>query len=287
MTRIPIVLLLAAVAAAADPAWDWLPRAADDDRTCELHLAAGSDWSAAAADGLEAARDGGQLVLRFEPRQVPRVAITGPAGHHLGVRLVEPGKAAGLATDDGGRLAIGDDRAILAVPRKDAVADRRWGILRLWHRDEARACRQTLAEPEPADAGIPALTRQVAAAQRLTPSGGVLVMLSGDDRFAGWKHREYRQALAWLVADLTARGATHVVLVEPACPRAEEAVLAPLRAQVRDVATAFRCTAVDTVALGEHRLWESSPGVLGAGLNQAGRAEREKLLGPWLGVGGG
>jgi hypothetical protein len=56
-----------------------------------------------------------------------------------------------------------------------------------------------LAEP-PADAlGLPVLGRQIAAAQTLELRGsGVLVLLSGDDRFAAWKHREYRQALAWL-----------------------------------------------------------------------------------------
>jgi hypothetical protein len=284
---LPIVaVLLAAGAHGAEPAWDWLPRAADDDRICELHLAAPDGWSAVPADGLSARREDGQLVLLFEPSRLSTVSATGPQNRRLSVELVPPGKGAGLACDDDGQLTRGGSAAILAVPRREAAADRRWGMLRAFEQRKAEPCATTLPAPPPGALGLPVLGRQIAAAQALELRGsGVIVHLSGDDRFAAWKHREYRQALAWLVADLAARGASHVVLVEPCCPQVDEPVLAPLRAQVRDVARAYRCTAVDTTPLGGHDGWEVSPGVLGRTLNAAGTARRDQLLAGWLPVG--
>ncbi len=282
-----IALALASVLAAAEPAWDWLPRAADDDRRCELHLAAPDTWSAVPVDGLIATREDGQLVLLFEPQRVAAVSVNGPQNRRLTVELVSPGKGAGLTCDEHGQLLRAGSAAILAVPRREAAADRRWGMLRAFDQRKAEPCTVFLAEPPASALGPPVLGRQVAAAQALDPRGsGVLVHLSGDDRFAAWKHREYRQALAWLVADLAARGASHVVLVEPACPLVDEPLLAPLRAQVRDVARAYRCAAVDTTALGGHDGWEASPGVLGRTLNATGIARRVRLLADWLAVSG-
>lgn len=278
--------LLAAVAAAclaAEPAWDWLPTAADDDRTCEIHLTAPDGWQAVADPRVAAARADGQIVLRFEPRQVAAVAVAGPGERRLGIRLAAPGQAAGLRADADGRLRLGEDAAILAVPRREAAADRRWGVLRLFERSGRTPCAVRLEPPPPAALGIPALTLQIAAAQAAEVRGrGVLVALSGDDRFAAWKHREYRQALAWLVADLAARGASHVVLLEPACPAVDEPLLAPLRAQARDVAAAYRCGIIEAAPLADHALWEIAPGVLGTALNAAGQARRDALLRPWL-----
>lgn len=274
---------------AAASVWDWMPRAADDDRPCELHLAAGPGWAVAPQRALEIERQPGRLVVRFEPRQVGSLSITGPAEAHLGVRMLAPGAAAGVACDADGRLHAGADSVILAVPRREALGDRRWGVLRLFDREQPEPCRFRLDEPAPAPLGAAALTRQIVAAQELRPAGGgALCVLSGDDRFVGWKHREYRQALSWLVADLIARGATRVVLVEPSCPDVDETVLAPLRAQVRDVARAHRCPCIDTTSLGAARFWEIAPGVLGTALNEAGRREREDLLrrSRWLAAGG-
>jgi hypothetical protein len=282
-----LVLTLASALAAAEPAWDWLPRAADDDRQCELHLAATDGWSALPADGLSAKREDGQLVLLFEPQRVPAVSVAGPQNRRLTVELIAPGKGAGLTCDAQGQLQRAGSAAILAVPRREAAADRRWGMLRAFEQRKAEPCAVVLAEPAVGALGLPVLGRQIAAAQALEPHGsGVLVQLSGDDRFAAWKHREYRQALAWLVADLAARGASHVVLVEPSCPLVDEPLLAPLRAQVRDVARAYRCTAIETTALGGHDGWEASPGVLGRTLNAAGNARRDQLLAGWLPVRG-
>lgn len=280
-------VILSAAAQAAEPAWDWLPRAADDDRVCELHLAVPDGWSAVPADGLSARREDGQLVLLFQPNRLATVSATGPQNRVLSVELVQPGKGAGLACDDDGQLRRNGSAAILAVPRREAAADRRWGMLRAFEQRTSVPCGTVLPAPPPGALGLPVLGRQIAAAQAINPrSSGVIVHLSGDDRFAAWKHREYRQALAWLVADLAARGASHVVLVEPCCPQVDEPLLAPLRAQVRDVARAYRCTAVDTTPLGGHDGWEVSPGVLGRTLNAAGSTRRDQLLAGWLPVGG-
>jgi hypothetical protein len=285
--RWAMLLVLAAATAAAEPAWDWLPRSADDDRTCELHLAAPEGWTAQPAVGLEARREAGQLVLRFEPRVVPTITVRGPQDRHLMVHLVAPGLGAGLSATADGSLQLDGSAAIVAVPRREAAADRRWGVLRAFDHASIERCAHVLAGADASALGIPSLTRQIAAAQRFDPrGGGVLVELSGDDRFAAWKHREYRQTLAWLVADLAARGATQVVLLEPMCPLVDEPLLAPLRAQVRDVARAYRCNAIDTTGLGDHACWESAPGVLGQMLNTAGKARRDQLLAVWLPSGG-
>ncbi len=288
--RLRALLLAGLVAAipAAEPAWDWLPRAADDDRVCELHLAAPEGWSSKPAQGLDSRRESGQLILSFEPRSLPRLSVQGPQERNLAVVMLKPGQGRNLTADGTGRLLSADEMAILAVPRREAAADRRWGVLRAFEHTRIEPCRHLLAEPPSASLGLPALTRQIAAAQQLDPrGGGVLVLLSGEDRFATWKHREYRQALAWLVADLAVRGATHVVLVEPQCPQVDEPLLAPLRAQVRDVARAYRCQAIDTTALGDHACWEAAPGVLGQSLNALGVNRRDQLLAGWLPAHGG
>lgn len=282
-----VSMCLAAACAAAEPAWDWLPYAADDDRPCEIHLTAPEGWRPVDAGSLESERTAEQLILRFEPRRLPALSVSGPDGRRLSVQLLRPGHGAGLLCDGDGRLRIAGDASILAVPRREAAADRRWGILRALERTRHEPCRVRLDPPAATQPGLPALTRQIAAAQSLVLGGsGVLVVLSGDDRFAAWKHREYRQALAWLVADLAARGASHVVLVEPACPAVDEPLLASLRAQVRDVASAYRCSVVDTSQLGAHDGWELSPGVLGTTLNRIGQQRLDALLGPWLTSGG-
>ncbi len=287
-SRLFFLIMMGAVATAAEPAWDWLPRAADDDRVCEIHLAAPDGWTATPVDGLEASRADGQMVLRFEPRQVPTVEVRGPQERSLAIRLLEPGTGADLSVDADGRLHCAAAAAVLAVPRREAAADRRWSVLRAVGAAKIETCAHVLAEPAQAPLGVPALTRQIAEAQALDPHGSrVLVRLSGDDRFAAWKHREYRQALAWLVADLAARGATHVVLVEPTCPQVDEPLLSPLRAQVRDVARAYRCTAVDTTALGDHACWEVSPGLLGRAFNAVGEERYRRLVAGWLPVDGG
>ena len=131
--------------------------------------------------------------------------------------------------------------------------------------------------------GEPALMAEAVAAQRLAVTGqGVLIRLDGADRWAGWKHREYRQVLAWLVADCFARGALRVVLVEPCAPSPDGPALAPLRAQVQDVSRAYRCAAVTTQTMSKDTYWEIAPGVLGTSLNAGGQQALAALLAPYV-----
>ncbi|HAT11580.1 MAG TPA: hypothetical protein DCS97_13525 [Planctomycetes bacterium] len=284
--KLGLLLLFSLTAAAAEPAWDWLPRAADDDRPCEIHLTAADAWRADPAAGLTSERSADQLVLRFEPRLTRRIRVAGPDQRSLAIRLVEPGAARGLACDATGRLSLGGESVILSVPRREAAADRRWGIIRLFDRSEPQPCTVRLSTAG-GPSGTAQLTALIALAQATEVHGAaVLVELPGEDRFAAWKHREYRQALAWLVADCAARGALRIVLVEPFCPQVDEPLLVPLRQQVRDVANAYRCPAIDTTALGDHRWWESAPGLLGQQLNRVGTSEASRLLGAWLPRGG-
>lgn len=288
MIRRPGLLLLACALAllrgGEAPAWDWLPHAVDDDLPTEFLLAADPRWQAEAQAGLTAERRDAVLALRLVPRLCRTAAVAGPGGARIAVALAAPGEGSALRTDAEGRLRQGEDFAVLSVPRREAAADRRWGLLRGLG---ATATRTDVELALPAAATGPAATllALVAAAQALDPRGrSVLVALPGEDRLAGWKHREYRQVLAWLVADLAARAATRIVLVEPCCPKVDEPLMQPLRAQARDVAAAFRCGIVDTTALGEHRLWQTAGGIIGPRLNADGEAERRRLLAGWAPV---
>ncbi|MEK7412529.1 MAG: hypothetical protein AAB263_04330 [Planctomycetota bacterium] len=281
-----LLLCLSSLVAAGEtaPTWDWFPRAADDDRICSLYLTASTAWTASPQPGLTTRRTGDQLVLSFVPNTLTSLRVEGSGRHSITVRIIAPNHAEQLTLDDHGRLLVGQDLAVLAVPRREAIADRRWGALRVFSNERPEVCGLVLAEPHDYTLGMPVLMRQIVAAQQLKPAGkSVLIQLSGDDRLAAWKHREYRQALAWMIGDLAARGATRIVLLEPSCPAVEEATLAPLRTQVHDVAAAYLCTTIDAKPLSHHRWWEVQPGVLGTQLNPAGIAERSRLLRPWLG----
>jgi hypothetical protein len=84
-----------------------------------------------------------------------------------------------------------------------------------------------------------------------------------------------------LAADLAARGARRVVLVEPCGPGVIDSQLAPLRRLARDVAAAYRLTTVETAALRDDRFWLASPGVLALRLNADGNTALDRLLAPW------
>jgi hypothetical protein len=131
--------------------------------------------------------------------------------------------------------------------------------------------------------GEPALLAQICASQHQACAGfGVLARLSGADRLASWKQRDYREAVAWLVADLQARSAKRVVLVEPLAPSAENAVIQPLRAQIADVGHAYHCRVVETQGMGHDSYWVIADGVLGTTLNSRGTKALDELLKPFL-----
>jgi hypothetical protein len=221
------------------------------------------------------------LTATVVPGQGQRLTLA-KDGERIALRLVHPGHGAGLALDAQRRLTQQGELAILVLPRLEIEADRRWAVLRPLERPSEHPCGLILEEPV-VPWGEAALTAQLCASQSLQLRGqGLLVRLSGADRWAGWKHREYRQVLAWLVADALLRGATLVAVAEPIAPASEAAAIAPLRVQVRDVVQAYRCALVDTGALDRDANWEVAVGVLSPALNDRGRAALAALLKPWM-----
>jgi hypothetical protein len=283
-----LALVLALPAQAGESIWDYLPLVGYEQEELSLSLRADggpTGWSAHDAQGAAIALHGDQQTLCFSltPAAVGEVKVLlANSDRHIAIDFVHPGAGAELALDAQGRLHRGQDLAVLVLPRLEAQADRRWAVLGLLERPAGQPCSVSVEEPA-VGWGEPALTAQICASQHLQPkSAGVLVRLSGADRLAGWKHREYRQALAWLVADLLARGAERVVLVEPVAPAAEAAVVQPLRVQIADVGRAYHCRVVETAALGRDADWEVADGVLGTTLNARGQAAFAELLRPYL-----
>ncbi len=277
---------------AAAPAWDYLPVVGYEADSLWLALRVGKDggsWSIHGPSGelTSVVAEGGatvsaSVVAGPRPRGSGDEAIEFTAGARAArVRLARPGAAAGLAIDAGHRLAIGGVPAVLVVDRTEAAADRRWKWFRTMSGAEPVVCDLTLEAPavSPGESGLLA---EIAASQSLEVSGhSVLVMLPRSDIDAGWKRREYRQALAWLVSDALARGAAHVVLAGPIAPKAEAARLEPLLQPVSDVSDAYHCRAVDCSSLCADAYWEIADGIIGPGLNAAGQQALGKLLARW------
>lgn len=286
MIRALVALLALAAALPAAVGWSYAPLVAYEDEAATLVLApAATDegWRIEDGHAVEAptVRDG-QVTLAVMPRGRSGLRLRAADGRTCDLRFVRPGEASGLSVEAGGHPSIAGVRAVLVLSRLEARADRRWDALRGDIDRMPKPCAVALPPPAAAE-GVPALVAQVADAQALAVSGqGVLVELDPADRFAAWKHREYRQCLAWLVADLQARGAAHLALVPPVAARPLDADLEPLRRQVADVAAAYRCRVVEGMeALGDPACWEATPGVLGLELNPLGQARRAALLAPW------
>jgi len=286
MIRVLAALVaLAAALPAVTAAWTYAPLVVYEDEPATLVLA-----PATAADAwrvVEPVLDegpvlgDGQLTLTITPNGHDLVRLRAGDGRSQDVRFVRPGAARDLSIDGEGQPTLGGGRVILVLSRIEARADRRWGLLRDGVDHAAKPCTLGLPAPTVVE-GVPVLTAQIHAAQALAVRGqGVLIELSAGDRFAGWKHREYRQCLAWLVADLQARGAVHIALVPPVAARPRDDDLHPLRIQVANVAEAYRCRVVDVAGLSDPDLWEVAPGVIGLGLNARGQARRDEMLAPW------
>jgi hypothetical protein len=268
--------------------WDYLPFIGYEGEglTLALRPVGGSaGWSASDADGAAITLTGDQQTVAF--------SITPSATHHDRIQLmhgaehividfIQPGAGSGLSIGPQGHLRLGESLAVLVLPRIEAQADRRWAMLGLLESPAVDPCAVVLADAHVAW-GEPALLAQICASQRQGCAGtGVLVRLSGADRLASWKHRDYREAVAWLVADLLARSATRVVLVEPLAPAAENTVMQPLRTQIADVGHAYHCRVVDSLPLARDTYWDIADGVLGTALNARGVAALDDLLRPFL-----
>ncbi len=282
-----LAIALVLEAQATETMWDYLPLVGYEQEELSLSLRPGggtAGWSAVDAKGASIALHGDQQTLGFSltPAASGEVRVElANNDRRIAIDFVHPGTGSALTLDAQGRLHRAQDLAVLVLPRLEAQADRRWAVLGLIERPAIQPCSLTLDEP-PVGWGEPALVAQICASQRLQPkAAGVLVRLSGADRNAGWKQREYRQALAWLVADLLARGAERVVLVEPVAPAAEAAVVQPLRVQIADVGRTYHCRVVETATLGRDADWEVADGVLGTSLNARGQAAFAELLRPY------
>lgn len=273
------------VVGAAD--WDYRPLVAYADETVRAEWRpadASTEWKG--APGSQARIDIAGEVVRCDwiPAQDPVLALHGPNGAEARIQAVLPGSGSGLTWDAAGGLRHGTASALLALTRIEARSDRRWLLVRALSGDQAKPCAHHLG-PEMVAEGLSPVLRQCVQAQELHPNGdGVLIELAAGERFVGWKHREFRQVLAWLVADLQARNAGFVVLVAPRAAAPVDDELEPLRAQVTDVANAYRCRVLDPRPLRDERYWTIAPNVLGTTLNAEGQAERGRQLAPWLGL---
>lgn len=288
MPGVVVLLALVATLPAATVGWISAPLVAYEDEAATLVLAPVEAADAWRVVDPPAAMDtpnvvNGQLTVTVPLRASSVLRVQAADGRICAARLVHPGEAGGLTVDAAGHPQVDGVRAVLVLSRLEARADRRWGMLRDTSDRAPKPCALVLPAPTVAE-GAPALTAQVRDAQALSVRGqGVLVELAAADRLAGWKHREYRQCLAWLVADLQARGAAHIALVPPVAARPLDDGLVPLRRQVAEVAAAYRCRLVDVEALSDPAGWEHSPGVLGLTLNAVGEARRAAILAPWRG----
>ena len=268
--------------------WDHLPTACYLDEVLPLVLrpiGGASGWSARLEPGaqsvpVEVTADAVTCAVSVALPTTARALHLAGNGRAIALRLVTPGTGAALVLGPDHRLHQAADPAVLVLNRVEATEDRRWHWLQ--KSDEGQPCRVRLAAPAVAWGDSPILA-QIIASQALTLKGeGVLIELSGLDRLVAWKHRAFRQVVAWLVADCFARGAVRVVLAEPVAPAVEAKALTALLTQVRDVATSYKVTTIDCSALARESWWEIAPGVLGLTLNEAGRRERERLFAPML-----
>jgi hypothetical protein len=213
----------------------------------------------------------GETLALIGPGGAPGSVIARPgrlSAVGVDLRLVPPGDGAGLRWT-GHRLTLAGEPAVLVAPWRDPVPDRRWAWL---PGGEAPRCGILLVDPPPVADGAPVLPAQIIAAQAIDPRPGVAIVLSGAERFAAWRVRDWRLALGWLVEDLHQRGARRVVLLGPAAPEPEHGALAALAREAATVAAAHGAGWIPGDALADPALWD------GPVLSAAGRAARDRLL---------
>jgi len=220
------------------------------------------------------------LLLPSDPTALSWIEFSAPGQRRL-VHLVAPGEGSTLALDRWQRLSIAGEAVVLTVDRTEPDRDRRWRPVRFSDISTPLPCTVTI-QADQAVGGDGGILSAVINAQTATVAAcNTLVLVPSSDQNAGWKHREYRQVLAWLVSDLLSRHAAHVVLVDPVAPEVLRPDITPLITQVRDVADAYHCRIVAMRALSQDRFWLVSPGVLGTTLNAEGRFALDAALQPW------
>lgn len=196
--------------------------------------------------------------------------------------FMRPGRHLRLVRDERGVLHNNGDPVVLVLGRREARADRRWALLRRLLRRAPEPCSVVLAAPE-STWGTSPLLAQIAALDRVPVAGqGVVITLDGNDVEVGWKHRDYRKVLAWLVEDLRQRGARRLILVEPVAVVDDAEALQPLRDQVVDVARSYRVEMITQPGLEDRRYWEQAPGIIARHLNETGQRLYRRRYAPVL-----
>ena len=220
------------------------------------------------------------LLLPADAGTLRWIEFSAPGQRHR-VHLVAPGMGSTLALDRWQRLAMDGEAVVLIVDRTEPDRDRRWRPVRFSDLTTPLTCSVTIQASQTVggDGGI--LSALLNGQKAVVESRNTMVMVPSSDQAAGWKHREYRQVLAWLVSDLMTRHAGHVVLVDPVAPEVLRPDIKPLIKEVQDVADAYHCRIVALQGLSEDRYWQVSPGVLGTTLNALGRGALDAALQPW------
>lgn len=277
-----IVAAILGVAALAAAEWTYRPTVAYDDETVRcVWSGSAADWRIEQPGDVRVSGDGNGLAIDWVPGRDQSLRLRG-VDAIVDLVAVPPGSKRDLALGEG-RLISGTAGVILVLSRIEARSDRRWALIRALGDDTPKPCAQALLWPEDVPAGTSPLLRQCVQARTLTPDAdGVLVEIHPGEGRIGWKHREFRQTLAWLVADLQVRGAGAITLVQPRDIPQRDAALVPLREQVVDVANAYRCRVLDPVGLADEACWRISPGLVGETLNEHGRAIRAGLHASWI-----
>ncbi|MDA3960595.1 MAG: hypothetical protein PF961_07375 [Planctomycetota bacterium] len=278
------LLLIVSEMTAADPVsvpvWDHLPQAVYLEEDLHMAVALPNGWHVMAGDKqLDSA---GAQTVRVPAEGAHALRVVDANGEQQQrIALLRPGAAGALDLTEGRLRTRDGDHVVLALSRREHSEDRRWLFLRN-SESAAQACEVLLAA-EPVALGESGLLAVVQASRRSSVfKQGVVVQLPGDDRLVGWNHRHYRQCVAWVVADLWARGARRIVLVQGPVSELERTAMEPLWAQARDVARTYNCELQEAHGLLKERYWLLAEGLLGDRLNAAGEAELVRIRGRFL-----
>ena len=272
-----LLAVVAGISSAEPVVWNHLPIATYREESMSFSVNLPDRWQL--AKGSERIAQDANGRAEIDPSVINEVMIRGADGKRVqSIVLVQPGDNLPLTFTEG-RLYCDQDLVVLATNRREYDEDRRWKFLR---KEETKdtPCQLRLRAPAVAigESGLLALIAQ--SRQMSVWKQGVVIEIPASDRLVGWKHREFRQVVAWLVADVRRRGARRVVLVQPPAPRIELAAVDALRNQVRDVAKTYSVEVLEVGGLANHDLWEIAPGLLGDELNPGGQAALDAIVRP-------
>lgn len=264
--------------------WSYVPQVAYEDDVLQATWVTDGppgSWTVTGTRPVRTRIDGSSLVIDAQVSAPMSIHLQGPDGREANLVTVAPGQSAQLHWTLADGLRAGSDTAVLALPRLEARSDRRWQLIRALAGDDAKACQHILFPPSTISGESALLSQIVACHQTTFANDGVLIVMSAGERTVGWKHREFRQMLAWLVADALARNAGYVVIVQPRVAVVVDDQLDWLRRQVEDVAAAYRCRVYDPQPLMDTQWWMNEQGQLTDTLQPAGQAHLRLLLQPW------